>query len=276
MKEKSKKIFNDLLAIVKKPEMRILPGQLAFFFVLSIIPILAIIIIVGSSLSLSSDTIISFFGDSLPGGVIETLRDILDYSHLDTNVIVFLISTFVVASNGTFSIINASNTIYKTEPTPWLRRRVKAIFLTVSMVLLLLFVLLIPTFGSKILSVIGNVKIIGDILDKITLIFDLCSVPISIFVIYFSLKLIYVISPDKKIKSRTVTNGALFATFGWIISSRVYSYYVMHFSKYDLVYGSLANIIILMFWLYILAYVFVIGMSLNVLSDEKNDVSEIK
>lgn len=276
MKEKGKEIFNDLLAIVKKPEMRILPGQLAFFFVLSIIPILAIIIIVGSSLSLSSDTIISFFEDSLPSGVVETLRDILDYSHLDTNVIVFLVSTFIVASNGTFSIINASNTIYKTEPTPWLRRRVKAIFLTISMVLLLLFVLLIPTFGSKILSIIGNVKIIGDIIDKIRLIFDLCSVPISIFVIYFTLKLIYVISPDKKIKSRTVTNGALFATFGWIISSRVYSYYVMHFSKYDLVYGSLANIIILMFWLYILAYIFVIGMSFNVLSDEKNSVSETK
>lgn len=273
MKKTIKKIFRNIMAIVKKPEMRILPGQLAFFFVLSIIPIFAIIIIIGSSLSLSSDAITSFFEGAFPSGIVNTLMEMLDYSHLDTNVIIFLISTFIIASNGTFSIINASNTIYKTEPTSWLRRRVKAVFLTFSMVFLLLFILLIPTFGSNILSFIGNIPVLNEVIDKIIFVFNLCSVPISIFVVYFTLKLMYVISPDKKIKSRTVTSGALFTTFGWIISSRIYSYYVTHFSKYDLVYGGLANIIILMLWFYILAYIFVIGMSLNVLSEKENNVS---
>lgn len=268
MREKLKKFILDIWAIVKKPEMRILPGQLAFFFVLSIIPIFAIIIIIGTSLSLSSESILSFFESILPVGIMSSLANILDYNNIDRNIIVFLISTFVLASNGAFSVINASNTIYKTDPTPWLRRRIKAIFLTFSLVFLLIFVIVIPAFGSKILTLLENVKILGGIIDKITLVFNICAVPISIFVIYFNLKLIYVISPDKKIKSKTVTNGALFTTFGWIISSRIFSYYVLHFSKYDLVYGSLTNIIILMLWFYLLSYIFVLGMSLNVISDD--------
>lgn len=271
MKKRIKKFFKELLAIVKKPEINILPGQIAFFFVLSIVPIFAIIIILGTSFSLSSDTIVSYFNNALPNGIIESLTNILDYNNLDTNVILFLLTTFILASNGTFSIINASNTIYKTESTSWLRRRIKAVFLTISMVFLLIFILLIPTFGTKILSLLGKIEIISQIIDKISLIFNVFAVPLSIFVIYFNLKLIYVISPDKKIKSRSVTNGALFTTFGWIISSKIYSYYVLHFSKYDLIYGSLANIIILMLWFYILAYIFVIGMSLNVISDENNE-----
>lgn len=273
MKKRLKNFLDDILKIIKKPEMRILPGQLAFFFVLSVIPIFAIIIILGTNLSLSSDSILEFFESALPTGVMDSLTSILNYNNIDTNVILFLITTFILASNGTFEIINASNTIYKIDQTSWLRRRIKAIFLTFSMVFLLIFVLLIPTFGTKILSLIGSVKIIGDVINKIIPIFNLLSVPISIFVVYFNLKLIYVISPDRKIKSKSVTSGALFTTLGWMISSKVYSYYVTNFSKYDLVYGSLANIIILMFWLYILAYIFVIGMSLNVLSEDKNNVS---
>ena len=270
MKKYTKKFIHNIMAIVKKPEMRILPGQIAFFFVLSLIPILAIIIIIGTKLSISSDVIITYLENALPAGVIDSITNVLDYSNLDTNIILFLITTFILASNGTFSIINASNTIYKTEPTPWLRRRVKAIFLTFSMVFLLVFIMLIPAFGTKILSVIGKIKLISEVIETITPIFNLCVVPISIFIIYFNLKLIYVISPDKKIKSRSVTVGALFTTIGWILSSKVYSYYVINFSKYDLVYGSLTNIIILMLWFYILAYIFVIGMSLNVINDEQN------
>ena len=34
-------------------------------------------------------------------------------------------------------------------------------------------------------------------------------------------------------------------------------------ADYNLIYGSLANVVILLFWLYILAYIFVIGLFLN-------------
>ena len=42
-----------------------------------------------------------------------------------------------------------------------------------------------------------------------------------------------------------------------------YSYYINNIAKYDLVYGNLANIVILLLWFYVLAFIFVVGLQLN-------------
>ena len=60
-------------------------------------------------------------------------------------------------------------------------------------------------------------------------------------------------APDKKIPSRNVTGGAIFTTFGWVVITDIYSYYISHYANYSVFYGSLANIIILMLWVYFLA-----------------------
>lgn len=76
-------------------------------------------------------------------------------------------------------------------------------------------------------------------------------------------------APDKKIESVTTTKGAIFTTVIWIVATEVYSIYIGVFNKYDLFYGSVANILILMLWIYLLSYVFVIGMALNANTYEK-------
>ena len=70
-------------------------------------------------------------------------------------------------------------------------------------------------------------------------------------------------APDKKIASSQTTYGALFTTIGWIISTAIYSFYISNIANYSLFYGSLANIIILMLWTYLLAFIFTIGLALN-------------
>ena len=49
----------------------------------------------------------------------------------------------------------------------------------------------------------------------------------------------------------------------WIIVTSIYSFYINHFAAYDVFYGSLANIVILMVWFYLLSYIFTIGIALN-------------
>ena len=41
------------------------------------------------------------------------------------------------------------------------------------------------------------------------------------------------------------------------------SYYINNIARFDLVYGNLANLVILLFWFYVLAYIFVVGLCLN-------------
>ena len=66
-----------------------------------------------------------------------------------------------------------------------------------------------------------------------------------------------------------MTRGAVFTALGWILVTAIYSYYVSHFSNYDLFYGSLSNLIVMMIWIYILAYTFVVGIAINVETYER-------
>ena len=102
-----------------------------------------------------------------------------------------------------------------------------------------------------------------DVSLKIEQVFNLLKGPVSWFVMFMFIKIIYTMAPDRKLPSSCTTYGAIFTTILWIIITAIYSYYITHFAKYDLFYGGLANLVILMLWVYFLAYVFVIGMCLN-------------
>ena len=44
--------------------------------------------------------------------------------------------------------------------------------------------------------------------------------------------------------------GAVLAGFGWLLFSRLFGFYVTHFSRYSMIYGSLTAAVITMLWLY--------------------------
>ena len=81
--------------------------------------------------------------------------------------------------------------------------------------------------------------------------------------IFYCIKVIYTIAPNVKIPSKSVNKGALLTTFGWAVSTFVYSTYVTKLANYSRLYGNLTNLILLMIWIYILSYTFVFGMTLN-------------
>lgn len=81
--------------------------------------------------------------------------------------------------------------------------------------------------------------------------------------IYVTLKLIYTIAPSKNISSKSTTYGALFTTIVWTITTAIFSYYLRFFANYNVIYGNLSSIIILMMWVYIISYVFVMGIAIN-------------
>ena len=169
-------------------------------------------------------------------------------------------------------MIITSNEIYKIECSKVLKRRIKAILMTFILVLLVVFLLIVPVYGDSILSLAltytnedPRVVLLGSI-------YQILKYPLSIVLIYLNIKLLYTIAPDKSIKSQTTTYGAIFTTVTWVIATEIYSFYVATFANYDIFYGSISSIIILLMWVYILSYIFVLGMAIN--AGEKKEVGK--
>lgn len=263
MRSRAREFVRKAIAIIKRPDMRILPGQLAFFLVLSMIPLLALVGTIGSKLGLSMTSFHNALESTVPDAVINTLFPADATTGLNFNVTVFFIAAFLLASNGAYSVITTSNRIYQVEDNSEIRRRSKAVLLTFILVSLLFFLILVPAFGDSLISLaeinLHNEKLASFIRN----IYHLGKYPLSLFLLYFNIKLIYILAPDKEVTSNEVRAGAMFTTIFWLLSSKIYAFYVEYFSHYDIFYGSMSNILVLLFWVYILAYIFTLGMSFN-------------
>ncbi len=260
--EQAKGFFRKVIDMIKRPEMRVLPGQLAFFMVMSLIPLAALLGAIASKLSISVDTLESLMKGTIPTGVSNFIIDVINNKGPNFNIIVFFISAFILASNGPHSMIIASNEIYRLTPRTFVRRRAKAIMMTFVMAGLFFILFLIPIFGDYIFEVIlANIN--NRFVDLLNTTYQLIKYPLLIVILHFNIKLLYITAPDEKIKSKTTTKGAIFTTIGWIIASEIYSIYIGAFTNYDKFYGSISNIVILLIWLYIISYIFVLGMIIN-------------
>lgn len=254
-----KKVFN----IIKRPEMRVLPGQLAFFFVLSLIPLIALIGTIAASFNISVAALEDALKVALPTDVSKILLTYVSGKGLNFNIIIFFISAFVLASNGTHSMIITSNEIYKIECSKVIKRRMKAILMTFILVFLIIFLLIVPVYGDSILEIALNYTNNDPRVVFLGSLYQILKYPLSIVLIYVNIKLLYMIAPDKSIASHTTTYGAVFTTITWAVATEVYSFYVITFSNYDIFYGSISSILILLIWVYLLSYIFVLGMAIN-------------
>jgi membrane protein len=64
-------------------------------------------------------------------------------------------------------------------------------------------------------------------------------------------------------KTRWVSWGALIATLLWIAASILFSIYVSNFASYNETYGTLGAVVALLMWLWISAFIVLLGAELN-------------
>ena len=265
---KIKIYLKKLYDIIVTPSMSYLPGNIAFFLVLSIFPILTLIGVIASRFSINIDSVVNFLNNALPNNVADILSGFIQGKGFDSHIGIFMIIGFFLASNGADAIILASNNLYGFPNSDYVKRRIKAMFLIILIILLFIFMLGFLAFGNHILELLLQLIKDKNIVNIVYTLFNILKWPFSIFVIFFNVKLIYTIAPDWKILSKHTTKGALFTTIGWILAIEVYSYWVSNFSNYDIFYGSLSNIVVLMLLTYIISYILVIGIAINVRSYE--------
>lgn len=75
---------------------------------------------------------------------------------------------------------------------------------------------------------------------------------------------LYRFGPDRREpKWRWLTPGSAFTAVLWLLVTLVFGFYVANFGSYDATYGTLGGAVVLLTWLYLSAYILLLGAELN-------------
>ncbi len=244
-------------------------AQLAYFFLLSLFPLLITMFSLLPYLPLKTEDIMYFISDFAPGETITFIDSTLDtlLEKHNGGILSFgIIATLWAASNGMNAIIRAMNLAYEIDDDrPFFIVRGLSVLLTIVMIAVFIIALLLPVFGKHIgIYISSKFGYTDQFIDTWnTIRFSLSSV--ILFIVFSA---VYFLTPNRKMKCATVIPGAVFSTIGWILASLGFSFYVNNFGNYTFMYGSLGVIIVLMIWFYITGAVLIIGGEINGLNEE--------
>lgn len=249
--------------------MAILPGHLAFYFLMMLIPFLALMGSLLTTIDITSKTVTEIMYENLPVNIADVVISISKQEPSNVSLWVLFIPTIILASNGTYSIITVANSIYKVETENIVKKiivtQLKAFIMLFVLIFIFIFLLLIPTFGNLLFRIIGHVITNETIINNIYYImFNILKYPLTFLLVYFSVKILYLLAPNVKMKYNKVRYGAVVASILLVISTFIYSIYIENFSSYETFYGGISSLLILMLWIYVISYIFTFGMALNI------------
>ena len=86
-----KSYLKRILNLITRPEMKILPGQLAFFLVLAIFPLLTLFGYIGTQMINIIEPVVNALSQIIPENVMQIVLPFIENSHLSGNVLFFMI-----------------------------------------------------------------------------------------------------------------------------------------------------------------------------------------
>lgn len=255
-------ILLDFSREMKKQNINAYAASIAFFFFLSVVPMLLMICTIIPYTPLTEEDLMTLIKDLTPEMVdplVESLiSDVYDKSAGILSVAV--IATIWSAAKGVMALMQGLNAINGVEEKRnyFVVRGIASLY-TVVMLVVVILSLFIMVFGNQLVDLalhrIPNLRTVV----AFAMNFRFVLVWIILTILFAA---IYAYVPDKKLKFKEQIPGAVFSSVVWSIFSWGFSIYVTYGNSYG-IYGSLSIIIIVLLWMYFCMYITMIGAYLN-------------
>lgn len=253
-------------AEIKNDHVQIVAAGVAFYFFLALFPTIVAAISI-YSLVLDASQIqnqISRLSTILPdqafGIIIDILKPLLEQSDKEIGWgLAFSIAISLWSANkGTSALFEGVNIAYNEKDTRnLLKKNLITLVFTLGALVLGLISLLFIIFFPILIEKVGLPEKVENILGWSRWV--LLGV-----ILIFNLSMVYKIAPNRATpKLAWVSPGAVFGTIFWLAGSLLFSWYVKNFGSYDDLYGSFAAVIILMLWLFLTAFIVLLGAEIN-------------
>ncbi|MBW3567126.1 MAG: YihY/virulence factor BrkB family protein [Proteobacteria bacterium] len=247
--------------------LTLVAGGVAFFAFLSVFPALATVIsiygLVADPQTVQSH--ISSLGGAVPREVQEVISSRLEslVSSRDSSLTIGFAFGLLVslwsANKAMKAIADALNIAVDVEEDRGFVKR-NAVTLLLTLVSSLVFIValavivIVPVLVSTFLSQ-GTAKILTTVVSWIVFI----GLLVGMFLVLYR----YAPARHRRQPWNALLPGAIFSGVLFVVTSAAFSFYVGNFGKYELQYGALGAVVVMMLWLFIGAYVFLLGAEIN-------------
>ncbi|MEI7595172.1 MAG: YihY/virulence factor BrkB family protein [Bacteroidota bacterium] len=242
-------------------------SAISFNFFLAIFPaiIFAFTLIPYIPIDHFQDVLMDLLKNVLPSKTYEasisTLDDIINQPRGGLLSIGFILALYF-ATNGINALIMAfNNTYHAIESRTGFMQRLISIALVIILTILI-FTAITLLIGTNItLDYLAGHGLLNDWISLALI--SLSRWIILIALCFFGISFVYYLAPAKKLRYRFVSAGSSLATILSIIASIGFNFYANNFAKYNVLYGSIGTLILIMMWIYFNAIILLIGFELN-------------
>ena len=270
--EKKKKLKDQIIKFIETVNSHhtgAYAAQAAYFFVLSLIPIILLLLSMVRYTDLTRDVVMNAVLQVFPDSVVSLLRSILNqvYRASENMIPITAVVALWSAGKGVLSVTSGLNCIYSnTETRNYFYLRIRASLYTVLFLVAIILSLIISVFGNSISAVVyEHIPFLIKVVDFIMRIRTL----VTLIVLTVFWDFVHKFLPNRKHKAKTTLRkqlpGAVFTACGWQLISFIFSIYLDIFTGFSNMYGSMTTIILIMLWLYGCMYIILLGGELNAL-----------
>jgi membrane protein len=172
---------------------------------------------------------------------------------------VALLLAFYGASKGAAGIVTALNIAYGVKET---RSLIRTILLSLAMTLGGLLVMLLAAAAISLTAAVES--FVPGASPIVHFLAQFLSWGIALVLVGVALAFAYRFAPNRPDASwRWITPGSAAASLLWLLASLGFGLYVSHFGHYQATYGALGGVIVFLTWLYLSAYVLLLGGELD-------------
>jgi membrane protein len=210
--------------------------------------------------------LMALVSDSLPEAVFnfveESLDAILNQSHGGLLSLGFALA-LIFASNGFKGLISGFDSSYHNKQVHnfWYMQYMSIFMLIVFSMIAIITIILMISY-KFVLGYFVQIGIINS--DWTYFLIAAANWLITILMVFFMISFTYYLGSPKGESFKLISAGSSLATFLYIISFLGFDFYINNFSRYNILYGSIGTIIIILLWIYLVSLILLIGYELNI------------
>lgn len=251
-------------AKLKDPYYQGSAAELAFYLFLSIVPMFILLSQVLGLFSISLSSIKEIVNlDMLPAEGAAMIISLLDYSPSGVNSLFMALTAIWAASRAQFSLMRMTNYILTDGHSTgkgYFRDRIRSFKTVLITIFTITFALVILVYGEMILQLVFGIVAAAEFAEKTWM---TVRWPIATALYFLMISYNYYMLPTHRVPFSSVVPGSLFASVGFMVGTAVYTEYTSRAANYDILYGSFSNIVVLMFWFFVMSWVMFLGVIIN-------------